>query len=339
MIGFQILAEKPKNRTESHKERNGTAISLGLGPEGIKSSDRTIRRSPLPFRPGGLYAGKAQADGIFPETRWLDPMSEPMVMVDDEEVFLDPLDSEETPLAAPPRVPPPATPVPSAAPIELDEPVEPIIVTPDRPDQNLAEPIGDSDAPVEFPDVDPNQPSPPADPGGLMDRLETLETGLGRKLDALQTAFDREIRAESTREKVVDRLHAELQEYKQGLILGILRPVFIDLIQLHDDIGKMAGSSATYPETNEFSPEVRRLVGLILGYQQAIEDILDRQGVETFTQPDAAFDPRRQRALSTTPTDDPSLNKTVATRVRPGFQTGDKVIRPEFVTVFAHKPT
>ena len=261
-----------------------------------------------------------------------------MVMVDDSQTSLDPLDTEETPLAAPPRVPPPPTPVPSAAPIELDEPDEPIILRPDRPDQDLAEPIGDLDSPVEFPDVDPSKPSPPADPGGLMDLLKTLETGLGRKLDALQTAFDREIRAESTREKVVDRLHAELQEYKQGLILSILRPLFVDLIQLHDDIGKMASSSSSNTETDEANPEVRRLVALILGYQQAIEDILYRQGVETFTQADTTFDPRRQRALSTTPTADPTLNKTVATRVRPGFQTGDKVIRPEFVTVFAHKP-
>ena len=100
----------------------------------------------------------------------------------------------------------------------------------------------------------------------------------------------------------------------------------------------MAAAPPTEPETVEANPEARRLVGLILGYQQAVEDILYRQGVETFTEPDATFDPRRQRALSTVPTADPALNKTVATRVRPGFQTGEKVIRPEFVTVYAHKP-
>ncbi len=159
---------------------------------------------------------------------------------------------------------------------------------------------------------------------------------MNRKLDALQTAFDREIRAEATREKVVDRLHAELQEYKQGLILGILRPVFIDLIQLHDDIGKMADARQA---TDDAHPEVDRLLTMILGYQQAIEDILYRQGVETFTLEGDTFDPRRQRALSTVATDDATLNKKVAARIRPGFQSGDKVIRPEFVTVHAHKPT
>ena len=50
-----------------------------------------------------------------------------------------------------------------------------------------------------------------------------------------------------------------------------------------------------------------------------------------------AFDPRRQRALSTVPTDDPDRNKRVATRLRKGFQALEKVIRPEMVTVYAYK--
>ena len=73
---------------------------------------------------------------------------------------------------------------------------------------------------------------------------------------------------------MVDRLHAELQEYKQGLFLNILRPVFVDLIQLHDDMGKMV---AAQPEPEG---EVAKLLGLIQGFQQGIEDILYRQGVE-----------------------------------------------------------
>ncbi len=46
------------------------------------------------------------------------------------------------------------------------------------------------------------------------------------------------------------------------------------------------------------------------------------------------FDPRRQRAVSTTATEDPALNKTIAARLRNGFQVGDKVIRPEIVSVY-----
>jgi molecular chaperone GrpE len=71
------------------------------------------------------------------------------------------------------------------------------------------------------------------------------------------------------------------------------------------------------------------------GFQQGIEDILYRQGVEPFTLGDDAFDPRRQRAFSTVHTEDPDLNKRVANRLRKGFRAGEKVIRPEIVSVYA----
>jgi molecular chaperone GrpE len=168
-----------------------------------------------------------------------------------------------------------------------------------------------------------------------LEAIAELERSLNRRLDGLQTLFDREIRAEGTREKVVDRLHAELQEYKQGLLFGILRPVFVDLIQLHDDIGKMIDAQAA-PE-GDAGAEVRRLLDLMRGFQQGVEDILYRQGVEPYEVEGDAFDPRRQRALSTIATTDPALNKRVATRLRKGFQSGDKVVRPEMVTVHAFK--
>jgi molecular chaperone GrpE len=187
-----------------------------------------------------------------------------------------------------------------------------------------------------------SQPAPPIEtkPGwldnpsdGTVEAIATLGETLHRKLDDLRTLFDREIRAEATREKVVDRLHAELQEYKQDLLLNVLRPVFVDLIQLHDDIGKMAVAS------DGAEGEVRRLVEVMQGFQQGIEDILYRQGVEPYHHESDAFDPRRQRAIATVPTDDPALNKTIAARHRKGFHAtgGQKVIRPEIVSVYALK--
>jgi molecular chaperone GrpE len=161
--------------------------------------------------------------------------------------------------------------------------------------------------------------------------LAELGASLGRRIDTLAAAFDREVRAESTREKVVDRLHAELQEYKNDLLLNVMRPVFVDLIQLHDDIGKIVAAQSE----REGSDEVARLVDLMRGFQQGVEDILYRQGVEPFTLDDDAFDPRRQRAFSTVPTDDPGQAKRVAARLRKGFRAGEKVIRPEIVSVYA----
>ena len=163
----------------------------------------------------------------------------------------------------------------------------------------------------------------------LLLAMAELSASLGARIDALAAAFDREVRAESTREKVVDRLHAELQDYKNDLLLNVMRPVFVDLIQLHDDIGKIVSTQAGP------SDDAARLLDLMRGFQQGIEDILYRQGVEPFSLPDDAFDPRRQRAFSTVPTDEAEQARRVAARLRKGFRSGDKVIRPEIVSVYA----
>jgi molecular chaperone GrpE len=176
------------------------------------------------------------------------------------------------------------------------------------------------------------------DPGAetpvLLDALQGLSEQLGRRLDLLQTTFERELRAEATRERVVDRLHAELQDYKQDFLLKVQRPIFIDLIQLHDDIGKMIDSRVPAGAGSDRSAEVRAILEPI---QTAIEDILYRQGVEPFALEGTEFDARKQRAVSTQATDDPALNKKVAARLRKGFCAGDKLIRPEIVAVFTFR--
>ena len=168
----------------------------------------------------------------------------------------------------------------------------------------------------------------------LLDAIQGMSEQLGRRLDLLQTTFERELRAETTRERVVDRLHAELQDYKQDFLLKVQRPIFVDLIQLHDDIGKMIDSRAPVDDGPERSADVR---GILEPIQTAIEDILYRQGVEPFTLEGTEFDPRKQRAVATQPTDDQALNKRVAARLRKGFCSGEKLIRPEIVTVFTFR--
>jgi molecular chaperone GrpE len=205
---------------------------------------------------------------------------------------------------------------------------------------SVIDPDNDSPVPAEPATMDvPEQPPSPTlaqDSTGaeLVAAVGRLEDSLSRRLDGLQKSFDRELRAEATRERIVERLHSELQDYKQDFLLKVQRPIFIDLIQLHDDIGKMIEAPSTgMTQTDPTS----HLVMTLESIQTAIEDILYRQGVEPFSIEGNAFDPRQQRAVTTQPTTDPSLNKQIATRLRKGFRTGDKLIRPEIVTVFTYR--
>ena len=114
-------------------------------------------------------------------------------------------------------------------------------------------------------------------PPGSCAAISQLGTLVEQRLTGLQTLFDREIRAEATRERIVDRLHAELQEYKQDLLLKVQRPIFIDLIQLHDDIGKMIDAQPT-----DDPDRAAARAGTLDSIRTGIEDILYRQGVEPF---------------------------------------------------------
>jgi molecular chaperone GrpE len=239
------------------------------------------------------------------------------------------MDEESQEPARPLPLPPPAWPPrdPSeTVDVEFVVPADPYVSVDTDDGQVISEDL------VNVDDVSvPIQVAAPAGPSDELIAIRELNDVLMKRLDDLQSAFDREVRAEATREKVVDRLHAELQEYKQDLLLNTLRPIFIDLIQLHDDIGKLVQAQ----EQADGHPS--RLTDTMSGFQQGIEDILYRQGVEPFQHDSDVFDPRRQRAASTVVTDDPSIVKTVASRLRKGFQAGEKLIRPEIVTVYTLK--
>ena len=181
---------------------------------------------------------------------------------------------------------------------------------------------------------EPEQSTPPAASAvdsvpRIMAAISQLGGMVEQRLSTLQSLFDREVRAEATRERIVDRLHAELQEYKQDLLLKVQQPIFIDLIQLHDDIGKMIEAQPA-----EDADQAAAVRGTLESIRTAILDILYRQGVEPFQTEGDEFDPRRQRAVTTVPVDEPGQNRTIAGRLRPGFQAGEKIIRAEMVSVY-----
>jgi molecular chaperone GrpE len=218
-----------------------------------------------------------------------------------------------------------------------DDREEPTIAE-DRPeltvdDERPIEPVPVEDTFVETPAPEGSEVMPELG-HGLQEVIGRLGDRLSQQLEAIQTVLERESRAEATRERVIDRLHAELQEYKHDLLLKVQRPIFVDLIQLHDDIGKMIEARSAADPDPERATAVR---GILESIQVAIEDILYRQGVEPFAAEGDAFDPRRQRAVATVATDDPARNKTIAARLRKGFQASDKLIRPEIVSVYTFR--
>jgi len=163
----------------------------------------------------------------------------------------------------------------------------------------------------------------------MLELLGQLKGGI----QELKASFDEKVKFDVGREAVIDRLHAELQEYKADLVLKILKPVALDLINLHDDVGKiLIAHQAEEAET------AANLVKLIASFRSDIEDILYRHGFEAFSKGDVEFDPKCQRAFRTVSTGEVAMDRKIVERLRKGFKYEGRVVRPEIVAVYTHKP-
>jgi molecular chaperone GrpE len=141
---------------------------------------------------------------------------------------------------------------------------------------------------------------------------------LSLRLSAVEQQLAEFHRRAAHRESVIDRLHEENQQLKQGGHRAVLEPVVADLIRLHDQLSR----------------EARRVGaegGLIGSFAEEVAEILDRCGIEVFTaQPGESFQGDRHRPLAVVPTSDPELHNTVAEAVAAGFydRENDRVRRP-----------
>jgi molecular chaperone GrpE len=174
------------------------------------------------------------------------------------------------------------------------------------------------------------------DPKRLTETTGGVEFGLLKELidsiHQLQVSFDDKLKYDTGREAVIDRLHAELQEYKADLVLKILKPIVLDLINLHDNLGKQVDAHRS--EAAE-STAASKLLDRFAELQSDIEMVLSRNGFDSFKTAEDQFDPKRQRVLRSISTADAALDRRVAERVRKGFSYEGRVIRPEIVTVYA----
>lgn len=150
------------------------------------------------------------------------------------------------------------------------------------------------------------------------------------EMHALRQDFTTKIKFDESKERQMQMMHAELQAYREDLHFRILRPLFADLIGLHDQLSQMMPASQE-AESDESTRGLRRL---LVSLQESIEDTLQRNGVESYTSPEDVVVPARQLVLKVIKTSDQSLENKIARRLRKGFQYEGKILRPEWVEVY-----
>ncbi len=167
----------------------------------------------------------------------------------------------------------------------------------------------------------------------LLQTLAAANESLQQGFERLERGFDSKIKYDTSKEKIIDALHRELQAYRDGLHFKILRPVFADLISMYDDLSSLA----RHPMTQEEAVESEERLGRSLStFQDTIKEILYRNGVQMYREEGNHFVAQRQRAVRIVETDDPQKDRLVAEHVREGFEYDGKVLRPEMVATYRY---
>lgn len=151
---------------------------------------------------------------------------------------------------------------------------------------------------------------------------------------ALSNDFTSKLKYDKHKDAIIDNLHEDLQEYKNDLLLKLLQPLILDVAKCMDDISKQV---RFYRDKDADALVASKILRDLEGFGGDLEDLLYRQGVDSFESLENTFDPKRQKMIKKIDTTDSSLHKTVAARVRKGFQWEGRVIRPERVDVYVYR--
>ena len=154
------------------------------------------------------------------------------------------------------------------------------------------------------------------------------------RLTELSQSFESKLKYDEHKNKIIDDLHQSLQEFREGLIKKYLHRFITDIIKIVDDMRKFTSHHKEQPPSEETT---EKLLKYIENISSDLEDLFSWEGVVPFTCDGERIDSSRQRILNKIETDDPEKDKTVAERLRPGYEWDGKVIRPEMVSAYIYQ--
>lgn len=190
------------------------------------------------------------------------------------------------------------------------------------------------EVPAESPDEPPQNPTPPPyDPQPALDALMAQTQAMAQQLSSLEVLFTKRIMYTDHEEKTLDRMHSELQRYKEDLYFKLIKPILVDVLEMRDSIIRMAEMYAAKPEGQQDIP-----LKTFSNYAYDLQEILEKNGIEIFrSEPGGDYVPLRQRVVKKLPTTDETLHGKVAQSITSGYLNGDKVLSPEKVSVYVYE--
>lgn len=155
------------------------------------------------------------------------------------------------------------------------------------------------------------------------------------KLEQLQKSFDDKIAEDEHKNKLFDNMHKELTAYQNGAFDKVINAMAMDIIQLVDSIKK---SAKIYEKKEPIEENYKKLLRIVKGLGQDLEDILYRQSIEPYSVSGKEVDVKRQKIIQIIDTEDQSKDNTIATRTAVGYEKEGKILRPERIKIYKYNP-
>ena len=215
-----------------------------------------------------------------------------------------------------------------------DEPIQDIPAQTDA-----SEPSDDSE--VLIPEPTPNVAEPDiAD--RVFSKLEPTLTALNEKVESLTKEAEFLNQLVTKKQEQIDKLYDENQEYKQGILEKFKKSLVLAVIGQID----AALKTISHFGNREFSEE--NYCKLLENYSEIVTEFQDSLAqsfdiVAFSSEVNSTFEPKRQRALKTVPTEDKTKHKTISQSLRHGYEMANAdetktLLRLEMVEVYIHQP-
>lgn len=164
--------------------------------------------------------------------------------------------------------------------------------------------------------------------------IEKISKQNNEMLSDLKGKLEIEVFSNKKKDEIIDNLHNEVTKYKNGLIEKLTEGMSLDIIQLIDAIEK---NSKIYKDKEVNENNYKKLLSLFSGISDDLKDILYRQDIEPYNVPGDVVDTKRQKIVQIVETNDASEHNKIAGRISDGYETPEKVLRPERIKIYKLK--
>ena len=133
----------------------------------------------------------------------------------------------------------------------------------------------------------------------ILENIENINT----KLDGMNELFLKKIQSTSFEKEIADKLHKEIQEYRNDLHFQLIKPLIFDLINMKESMKRGLGNFKEKTDEEKLK--------LLQSYIEEIEMILDNNDIEIYdtnNEENLYFDGKKLKIIKKIDTSDKQLH-------------------------------